>query len=128
MAVAAHRNYTEVVKALLDAGADVHAGDDMALRWAAESGCLEAVKILLAVRTHEGQDAGADVHAGKDQALCSAANRGNTKIIKMLLDAGADTSIVSQRVSPQGKAEILRLLMEANEEHRSSTPMPMRMS
>lgn len=120
MAVAAHRNYTEVVKALLDAGADVHAGDDMALRWAAESGCLEAVKILL--------DAGADVHAGKDQALCSAANRGNTKIIKMLLDAGADTSIVSQRVSPQGKAEILRLLMEANEEHRSSTPIPMRMS
>jgi ankyrin repeat protein len=36
----------EGVKLLLDAGADVHAGDDEALRWASEMGRTETVKLL----------------------------------------------------------------------------------
>ena len=43
-------------KSLLEHGADVHAMEDSALRWASEEGHLEVVRILL--------EHGADVHAG----------------------------------------------------------------
>ena len=51
----------EVVKYLVDNGADIHANDDCALRWAAEHGRLEVVKYLI--------DNGADIHARGDRAL-----------------------------------------------------------
>jgi len=47
--------YTEVVKLLLEAGADVHANGDDALYWSARNGHLEVVKILL--------DKGAIIHS-----------------------------------------------------------------
>jgi hypothetical protein len=72
----------ETVQMLIAAGADVHAGHDRALCWAAKNGHTEIVKILL--------DAGADVHADHDYALCCADNNGHTKTVKVLLDAGAD--------------------------------------
>ena len=43
---ASEYGHTEVVKVLLDAGADVHARDDYALRWASERGHTETVKVL----------------------------------------------------------------------------------
>jgi hypothetical protein len=73
----------KTVKMLVDAGADVHANDDFALRYAAENGLTAIVKVLL--------DAGADVHACNNYALCwAAAEKGHTEIVKMLIDAGAE--------------------------------------
>ena len=64
------------VKLLIDAGADVHAENDFALREASYCGRTQVVKLLL--------DAGADVHANKDLALCLASNNGHTEIVKIL--------------------------------------------
>ena len=61
---------------LLKAGADVHAGDDEALRWASRNGHVEMVKVLL--------KAGADVHAGDDYALCWASRNGHVEVVKVL--------------------------------------------
>jgi ankyrin repeat protein len=70
------------VKALLAAGADVHAMRDSALWLAAENGHTGIVEALL--------DAGADVHAVEDAALRRAAANGHTETVWTLLEAGAD--------------------------------------
>ncbi len=69
----------ELTRALFDAGADVHANNDCALRWAAERGHTEAVKLLL--------NAGADVHANNDYALRWATENGHTETVKILKEA-----------------------------------------
>jgi len=46
---AAESGHLDVVKYLVEKGADVHADDDGALRWAAESGHLDVVKYLKSV-------------------------------------------------------------------------------
>jgi len=55
----------ELVGALIAAGADVHADDDYALRWAARYGHADVVELLL--------EAKADVHADNEEALRQAA-------------------------------------------------------
>jgi hypothetical protein len=75
---ASSNGHTEVVKILLAAGADVHAENDRALRWASESGHTEIVKLLLA--------ANANVHAENDYALQLASNNGHTEVVKVLKD------------------------------------------
>ena len=67
---------TEVILRLLGEGADIHAGNDYALCWAAESGQTETVAALL--------DRGADIHAGNDYALCWAAEYGHTETVAAL--------------------------------------------
>jgi ankyrin repeat protein len=63
---AAWRGSTETVKALLEAGADVHGEQDAALQKASANGHADTVKVLLA--------AGADVHAADELALRPQAN------------------------------------------------------
>jgi hypothetical protein len=64
------------VKAALKAGADVHAGNDYALRRASENGHAGTVRILL--------DVGADVHAWNGEALRLASRNGHTVTVKVL--------------------------------------------
>jgi len=73
---------TEMVQTLLTAGADVHAGDDWALRLAASNGHTESGRLLLV--------SGANVHAGDDWALGWAAYNGHTETVQVLLAADAD--------------------------------------
>ena len=54
LVVAALKGNIEEVKRLVEEGADVHAGQEAALRYAAENGHLETVKWLV--------EAGADIH------------------------------------------------------------------
>jgi len=54
---ASKRGHTEMVKVLIDAGADVHVENDLALRYASENGHTEIVKLLL--------DAGASINEGR---------------------------------------------------------------
>jgi len=70
------------IEQLILEGADVHADNDCALRWASENGHLNLVKVLL--------ENGADVHAKDDCALMRASNNGHLDVVKVLLKNGAD--------------------------------------
>jgi len=98
----------EEVKLLLDAGADVHALDDYALRRASYRGHTEVVKLLL--------EAGANVHAWGDYALHMASLRGHTEVVKLLLEAGANVhacdDIAMQLASLHGRTEVVKLLSD----------------
>lgn len=77
---------SEIVALLLDAGADVHASSDAALRCASEEGNLECVELLLRWK--------ADVHAEHDEALFRAWYFGHSVVVDRLLAAGADRSVM----------------------------------
>jgi ankyrin repeat protein len=79
---AAYNGHTETVKLLLDRKADIHAVDDWALGAAAEHGHTDTVILLL--------DRKADIHADHDHALKWAARNGHTETVKLLLDRNAD--------------------------------------
>ena len=78
---ASRKGRLEVIKLLLEAGADVNANNNLALG-ASRKGHLEVVKVLL--------EAGADVHAEDDYALRRASRNGNLEVVRCLLDAGAN--------------------------------------
>jgi ankyrin repeat protein len=106
---AALDGHTEVVKAHLAAGANVHAEDDKALRWAAVDGHTETVRTLLA--------AGADVHARNDGALSLGALYGCAETVKILLATGADlhaTDDIALRLAAgHGHTEAVKILLSA---------------
>ena len=97
-----------LTKAFLDAGVDVHAGDNYAIRLAACNGHTEVVKLLL--------NAGADVHADSDYAIRWAAERGHVEVVKLLLNAGADVharnDFALRLAAKYGHTEVVRLLKE----------------
>lgn len=102
---AACNGHTETVRVLLAAGANVHAGDDHALRGSALDGYVETVKVLLA--------AGANVHADDDQALCWAAGSGHMETVKVLLAHGADVNARDETLcwtARNGDVEIVQIL------------------
>lgn len=80
--LAAEHGHLAVVTCLLAAGADLHAQRDYALRWAAEGGHLDVVACLLT--------AGADVHAEENLALVWAAESGHAPVVQLLREHGAD--------------------------------------
>jgi ankyrin repeat protein len=45
--VASERNYISIIKLLIESGIDVHADDDAAIQWAAISGNIDSVRLLL---------------------------------------------------------------------------------
>ena len=72
----------DVVELLLDRGADIHAKDSWALRFASVNGHRDVVELLL--------DRGADIHAQDDCALRWASETGHRDVVVLLLDRGAD--------------------------------------
>ncbi|MFA5924462.1 MAG: ankyrin repeat domain-containing protein [Methylococcaceae bacterium] len=82
---AAQSSRTEVVKLLLDNGANPNVANGKPFFNAVDQGSVEVVKLLL--------DKGADINT-KDAlghtAISSAAGEGNTEMVKLLLDKGAD--------------------------------------
>jgi hypothetical protein len=105
---ASAKGHVEVVKVLLDAGANVHARDDEALQWASYNGHVEVVKVLL--------EAGADVNAEDDEALRWASENGHVEVVKVLLDAGANVHAWDDRAlrwaSAKGHVEVIKLLKQ----------------
>lgn len=107
---AAAKDLTEIVKTLLDNGADIHAFEDMALLNAAENDCVETVQLLT--------DRGADIHAWCDAPLRLAAENGAEKTVKYILGLGTPIRIFKKEriledaVKLSDSAEIVRMLAE----------------
>jgi len=79
---AAFRGHLEIVKYLIEKGADVHGQNDLALKWAAAGGHLEVVRCLV--------EHGADIHNFFDEPLRIAIREGRIDVIKYLLEQGVD--------------------------------------
>ena len=82
--------YLEVVKYLLEQGADLHAQNDWAFQWAARNGRLEVVEYLV---KH-----GANLHVDDDYALRWAAENGHLEMVKYLLEQGADSNLITKKM------------------------------
>lgn len=89
LCAAAEKGHPEIVELLLDAGADVHARKDTALRMAVENGHTETVKLLI--------NRGANIKAEGDnwrthEVLVPACSGGHEEIAALLLDGGANVN------------------------------------
>jgi len=87
LAVAAMFGEIEAVEALVAGGADVAAGHNSAVRWAAAVGNYNIVRMLV--------EAGADPQLG----LYDAVAVGNFQIIELLLESGADVDDYALKVA-----------------------------
>jgi beta-lactamase regulating signal transducer with metallopeptidase domain/ankyrin repeat protein len=99
---AAARNRVEMVKELIEAGANVNAeiaGDGTPLIAAARSGHLEMVRLLL----ERGAKPNIGVR-GDGNALLNAAREGHADVVTLLLDRGAD---INAGVEGDGNALIM---------------------
>jgi len=105
---AALRGNVSTVRALLDAGSDIHASDDFALATAAKYGQTETVRLLL--------DRGANFHAQNDWALRVAANAGHLATVRELLNAGADAHAANDEAlrwaQESGHPDVVQLLQK----------------
>ena len=106
---ASANGHLEIVKLLIDNGADVTADDNYAIRRASDNGHLEVVKLLIAN--------GADVTADNNQAIRDASNNGHLEVVKLLIDNGADVNANNNEAirwaSDNGHLEIVKLLIDA---------------
>ena len=113
LVTAASRGRADIVKVLLDAGADVNLLDgavgNAALHYAASDGHTGVVKMLL--------EAGADVNLQGEGhptfALMGAVENGHVEIVKRLLDAGARFSDFTLEIAEMyGQTEVAQLLRQ----------------
>jgi hypothetical protein len=99
--------YLEVVKYLVENGADIHANNGYALKYASQHGYLEVVKFLV--------ENGADIHVGNDCAL-RCASFGRLDIVKYLVEHGADihadNDYALKYASQHGYLEVVKFLVE----------------
>jgi len=95
----------EIVKYLVEKGADVHVNNDEALKFASFKGRLEVVKYLV--------ENGADVHI-YDYALRYASIKGHFEIVRYLVENGADIHVNNDEAlkwaSKYGHLEIVEYL------------------
>lgn len=93
--IAAYKGFNQIVKMLLEAGADVHAVDPgmkaTALHAAAYAGRAEAAKLL--VEYHIDIDKQGPYNGYT--ALHDAIWQDNAEVVKVLLDAGANLNLLS---------------------------------
>ena len=98
----------KVIEELLDEGANIHIGMNMALRWFSENNNFKIVKLLL--------DRGANIHACDDYAIILASLNGYYEIVKLLLDRGADIHAYNDNAfrfaSKNGHLETVKLLLD----------------
>lgn len=82
--MASQDGYLDVVKSLVEDGADIHSDNDCALQLASEAGHLDVVKYLV--------ENGADIHAENERALKMASEEGHIDVVKYLVEKGADNA------------------------------------
>jgi len=98
----------EVIKELIEKGANIHADDDHALRWASSEGHFGVVKFLI--------EKGSNVHADNDYALIWASYNGHLGVVKFLIEKGANVHADNDRAliwaSYNGHIKTLKFLIE----------------
>ncbi|XP_049788061.1 26S proteasome non-ATPase regulatory subunit 10-like isoform X1 [Schistocerca cancellata] len=122
---AAEEGAVEDLQALLEAGANVGARDEIgetALHWAAQWGHTDSVKCLL--------EAGAEVDArsdGQSTPLHLAAERGRTAVVGLLLASSADPNARTpygrtplHSAAEQGHTAVVRLLLAFSANHSAT--------
>jgi ankyrin repeat protein len=110
LSYACDKGHVEVVKLLIERGADVNVKDtfygEVPLGWALSHGHAQVVKLLL--------DKGA---TGMDRALIEGVQSGNVEIVKVVLEKGSlkpeALNNALRRASSGGKKEIVELLKKA---------------
>ena len=85
---AAKLGILSLVKYFLKQGADIHAGNNDALKSAAEYGHLDVVKYLV--------EQGADLHANNDEALRLADEHNHPEVVRYLINQGANTRVLNE--------------------------------
>ena len=100
--------YCDIVKILIDNGADVHMQDNYPIRFASDNGHYDIVKLLI--------ENGADVSSKNNYAIRLASRNGHYDIVELLIENGADVtdndnySIID--ASKNGHYDIVELLIE----------------
>ncbi|OLP87712.1 Ankyrin repeat domain-containing protein 50 [Symbiodinium microadriaticum] len=112
---ASRHGHVEVVRLLLEAGAETNNNGTTALMLASLDGHLEVASLLL--------DAAADINLADSvgaTALTAVSRRGHVEVVRLLLEANADTNLAHndgftglQLASFKGHVEVARLLLEA---------------
>jgi hypothetical protein len=101
-------NDLTVFKELVENGANIHALNDSALRYASFNGLLDIVKFLV--------EQGADIHVFGDEALRHASGNGHLEVVKFLVEQGADIHAMNdyalQNASKYGHLEVVKYLVE----------------
>ena len=99
----------KVIEELIAEGADPKADSSRALRWAAENGHTECVKLLIPV---------SDPKAGNSYALRKAAENGHTECVRLLIpvsDPKADNSYALRWAARNGHTECVKLLIPVSD-------------
>ncbi|KAG0047605.1 hypothetical protein BGZ83_007364 [Gryganskiella cystojenkinii] len=112
--VAAQKGHIEILKVLIQAGADTEVLAGAPLRYAAEQGQEDVVRILC--------ESGADTMWGGCSALRTAASKGHDRIMAVLLDYGANVNIHEgtplQVACQHGHEAAVRVLLRYGANHR----------
>ncbi|KAJ3279009.1 hypothetical protein HK104_001851 [Borealophlyctis nickersoniae] len=110
---AASHGYLDMVRTLLNAGADIDSHSGRAIVLASVSGHADVVQALL--------DAGADMEYGdpEDYPLIWAAKNGQGHVVQLLLESGAhvdwDDCISLLEAAINGHADVVKVLLDAME-------------
>ena len=113
-----------VVRELIEEGADVRADDDFALRWTAGNGHLEIVKLLV--------EQGANARAKDDYALRWAASNGHLEVVKYLVEQGlsvrAKDDYALRWAAAKSHLEVVKYLVEQGANVRADDDRALRMA
>lgn len=88
----------DIVKLLLEYGANVNINDDYPLRYAAENGYLEMVKVLL--------EYGANPNAYENYAIKLSKENGHSEIYKLLLNHSKSNESLIDKMKPKPTEEV----------------------
>ena len=106
--LSAENGHLDMVKFLVQNGADIHMLDDYALLFAAENGHLDVVKFLV--------QNGANIQSRSDRALRFAAQNGQLDVIEFLVKNGADIhdndDEALREASENGHKDVVKFLMD----------------
>ena len=136
---ASHYGYLDIIKLLVNLGADVNVDDGEAIIWASSVGDLDMVKLLIEleanIHSQSNQalilasgivyillvklliESGADIHAQNNRAIISSSRHGHLSIVKLLIESGADIHARNNEAiidaSYLGNLSMVKLLIES---------------